>query len=87
MIKRNSTSMTSFSNGNKKDGIVRETEEPHKNSKFLEIIIYVIFLFGPLTGNIIMVLFHVLSVEFAVTPGVILIAIPAFMFPFDSLQD
>ena len=86
MIKRNSTSMTSFSNGNKKDGIVRETEEPHKNSKFLEIIIYVIFLFGPLTGNIVLVLFLVLSADFSVSPGAILIAIPAFMFPFAITQ-
>ena len=86
MIKRNSTSMSSISNGNKKDGIVRETDEPHKNSKFLELIIYVIFLFGPLTGNIVLVLFHVLSVEFSVSPNAILIAIPAFMFPFAFTQ-
>ena len=87
MIKRNSTSMTSFSNGNKKDGIVRETDEPHKNSKFLEIIIYVIFLFGPLTGNIVLVLFRVLSIEFSVSiDAIIPIAIPAFMFPFAITQ-
>jgi len=79
--------MTSFSNGNKKDGIVRETDEPHKNSKFLEIIIYVIFLFGPLTGNIVLVLFRVLSIEFSVSiDAIIPIAIPAFMFPFAITQ-
>jgi MFS family permease len=72
--------MPSFSNN---------TEIPSvqgRSSKFLEVIIYVIFLFGPLTGNIINVLFHVLSVEFSVSPGAILIAIPAFMFPFAITQ-
>ena len=78
--------MSSFSNGNKKDSVVRDTDKPHYNSKFLEFIIYVIFLFGPLTGNIVLVLFHVLSVEFSVSPNAILIAIPAFMFPFAFTQ-
>lgn len=86
MIKRNSTCMSSFSNGNEKDSVVRDTDKPHYNSKFLEFIIYVIFLFGPLTGNIVLVLFHVLSVEFSVSPNAILIAIPAFMFPFAFTQ-
>ena len=64
-----------------------ESSVDHDNSsKFLDFIIYVIFLFGPLTGNIIMVLFHVLSVEFEVSPNAILIAIPAFMFPFAITQ-
>jgi len=45
-----------------------------------------LFLFGPLTGNIIMVLFHVLSSEFNVSPNAILVAIPAFMFPFAITQ-
>lgn len=64
-----------------------ESSADHDNSsKFLDFIIYVIFLFGPLTGNIIMVLFHVLSVEFEVSPNAILIAIPAFMFPFAITQ-
>jgi len=78
--------MSSFSDGNKKDSVVRGTDTHLHNSKFLEFIIYVIFLFGPLTGNIIMVLFHVLSVEFWVSPGAILVAIPAFMFPFAITQ-
>ncbi len=72
--------MSSFSNN------MENTAEHGNSSKFLELIIYIIFLFGPLTGNIIMVLFHVLSVEFSVSPNTILIAIPAFMFPFAITQ-
>jgi MFS family permease len=45
-----------------------------------------IFFFGPLTGNVIMVLFRTLSTEFAVSPTAILVAIPAFMFPFAIIQ-
>lgn len=55
-------------------------------SKFLEFIIYMLFFFGPLTGNVIMVLFHTLSTEFSVSPGAILVTIPAFMFPFAITQ-
>lgn len=64
----------------------RSKNENRQSSKFLEFIIYVIFLFGPLTGNIVLVLFHVLSAEFSVSPNAILIAIPAFMFPFALTQ-
>ena len=64
----------------------KSTNENQQSSKFLEFIIYLLFLFGPLTGNIIMVLFQVLSVEFSVLPTAILIAIPAFMFPFAITQ-
>jgi MFS family permease len=54
--------------------------------KFLEFTVYLLFLFGPLTGNVIMVLFHVLSLDFNVSQGAILVAIPAFMFPFAITQ-
>ena len=64
----------------------KSTNENQQSSKFLEFIIYLLFLFGPLTGNIVLVLFHVLSVEFSVSPDAILIAIPAFMFPFAFTQ-
>ena len=57
-----------------------------KSSKFLEFFIYLLFFFGPLTGNVIMVLFHTLSTEFSVSLSEILIAIPAFMFPFAIIQ-
>ncbi|MFX0003915.1 MAG: MFS transporter [Candidatus Hermodarchaeota archaeon] len=62
----------------------------HKNpttySKWLEFTIFLLFFLGPLTGNIINVLFGVLSSYFQVTPDNILIAIPAFMFPFAIIQ-
>lgn len=57
-----------------------------KSSIFLEFVIYLLFFFGPLTGNVILVLFHTLSTEFGVSPSVILVAIPAFMFPFAIMQ-
>ena len=72
--------MSSFSNN------MENTAEHGNSSKSLEFIIYVIFLFGPLTGNIINVLFGVLHLEFGGSPGAILIAIPAFMFPFAITQ-
>jgi len=86
MIQRNTQIMSSFSNSDRKDDIMRDADDPSNNPKFLEFIIYIIFLFGPLTGNIILVLFHVLSVEFSASPDAILIAIPAFMFPFAITQ-
>ncbi len=55
-------------------------------SRFLEFVIYLLFFLGPLTGNVIMVLFHVLSQDFQVSINAILIAIPAFMFPFAITQ-
>ncbi|MFX1338944.1 MAG: MFS transporter [Promethearchaeota archaeon] len=61
-------------------------DEPHKQSKTIEIIIYLLFGFGPVTGNVILVLFGVLSKEFNVTPSTLLIAIPAFMVPFAIIQ-
>jgi len=57
-----------------------------KHSVLLEIIIYLLFWLGPLTGNVILVLFGVLSAEFSVSPTEILIAIPSFMFPFAFIQ-
>ncbi len=61
-------------------------ERPTDYSKLLEFVIFLLFLLGPLTGNIINVLFGVLSSYFQVTPDNILIAIPAFMFPFAFTQ-
>jgi len=72
--------MSSFSDNEN----TRTDHQPY--SKFLEFIIYMLFFFGPLTGNVIMVLFHTLSTEFSVSPGAILVAIPAFMFPFAITQ-
>ena len=61
-------------------------KDPINYSKWLEFVIFLLFLLGPLTGNIINVLFGVLSSYFHVTPDNILIAIPAFMFPFAITQ-
>ncbi len=57
-----------------------------KNSKLIQVIIYLLFWLGPLTGNVILVLFRTLSIEFSVSPDAILIAIPSFMFPFAFVQ-
>jgi len=57
-----------------------------KHSILIEIVIYLLFWLGPLTGNVILVLFGVLSAEFSVSPTNVLIAIPAFMFPFAFIQ-
>ncbi|TFG12283.1 MAG: MFS transporter [Promethearchaeota archaeon] len=57
-----------------------------KHPILIEIIIYLLFWLGPLTGNVILVLFGVLSTEFSVSPTEILIAIPSFMFPFAFVQ-
>ncbi len=57
--------------------------KPKKSSKLVEAIIFILFALGPLTGNVILVLFGVLEVEFSVIP---LIAIPSFMFPFALVQ-
>ncbi|MFX0021591.1 MAG: MFS transporter [Candidatus Hermodarchaeota archaeon] len=61
-------------------------KNPKDHTIWLEFIIFLLFLLGPLTGNIINVLFNVLSTSFHVTPDNILIAIPAFMFPFAITQ-
>jgi DHA1 family bicyclomycin/chloramphenicol resistance-like MFS transporter len=62
--------------------------KPEKQSSnvFIQIIIYILYGLGPLTGNVILVLFGVLSSEFGVPPTNLLIAVPAFMFPFAIVQ-
>jgi MFS family permease len=57
-----------------------------KGSNLIQIIIYTLFGLGPLTGNVILVLFGVLSIDFSVSPTDLLVAIPAFMFPFAIIQ-
>ena len=61
-------------------------KKPTSYSKWLEFVIFLLFLLGPLTGNIINVLFGVLASSFQVTQDYILFAIPAFMFPFAITQ-
>jgi len=60
--------------------------KPKKTSKLTEAIIFILFALGPLTGNVILVLFGVLSFEFSVIPSALLISIPSFMFPFALVQ-
>ena len=58
-----------------------------KHSTLIQIIIYVLFWLGPLTGNVILVLFGPLSSDFnLVSPDAVFIAIPSFMFPFAVIQ-
>ncbi len=61
-------------------------QELVKVSSLVEFIIYLLFALGPLTGNVILVLFRVLSTEFSVLPNELLITIPSFMFPFAFVQ-
>ncbi|MBY9003424.1 MAG: MFS transporter [Candidatus Lokiarchaeota archaeon] len=61
-------------------------EQLHRTSRSVELIIFILYALGPLTGNVILVLFGVLSLEFSVIPNAILIAIPSFMFPFALVQ-
>ncbi len=61
-------------------------QERVKASSLVEFIIYLLFALGPLTGNVILVLFGVLSTEFTVSPSELLITIPSFMFPFAFVQ-
>ena len=60
--------------------------KPKQTSKLIEVMIFILFALGPLTGNVILVLFVVLSSEFSVIPTALLIAIPSFMFPFALVQ-
>jgi len=65
---------------------INTQKHPNSYSKSLEFVIFLLFLLGPLTGNIINVLFGVLSSYFQVSVDNILMAIPAFMFPFAITQ-
>jgi DHA1 family bicyclomycin/chloramphenicol resistance-like MFS transporter len=65
---------------------LKKNDELQDASILLKLIIYFLFGFGPVTGNVILVLFGILSNEFNVTPNALLISIPAFMFPFAIVQ-
>ena len=67
----------------------KEIKRIHSNGKshiLLQITIYLLFGLGPLTGNVILVLFGVLSSEFGVSATSVTIAISSFMFPFAIIQ-
>lgn len=63
-----------------------KVEKVPEETTLTKIIVYLLFGLGPVTGNVILVLFGVLSTEFNVTPNAILISIPAFMVPFAIIQ-
>lgn len=65
---------------------MNQTISSNKENRLTKFIIYLLFGLGPVTGNVILVLFGVLSTEFDVTPNAILISIPAFMVPFAIIQ-
>ena len=52
----------------------------------IEIVSYILFGIGPLVGNAILTLLGPVASDFLVDPTAILIAIPAFMFPFATFQ-
>lgn len=57
-----------------------------KKKNFLEIVIYILFGLGPLTGNVIQVLQRAISEDFNVTNDQVLFSITAFMVPFALIQ-
>lgn len=57
-----------------------------RSNLFIEIVTYILFGLGPLTGNVILVLFKELSLQFDIPQNAILIAISSFMFPFAITQ-
>jgi len=65
---------------------MNQTISSNKENRLTKFIIYLLFGLGPVTGNVILVLFGVLSTEFDVTPNAILLSIPAFMVPFAIIQ-
>ncbi|MFX1416305.1 MAG: MFS transporter [Promethearchaeota archaeon] len=52
----------------------------------LAIVAYLLFAVGPLVGNAVLVLLGAIANEFSIDPTVVLIAVPAFMFPFAVVQ-
>ncbi|MHA2222235.1 MAG: MFS transporter, partial [Candidatus Thorarchaeota archaeon] len=52
----------------------------------IEFVSYLLFGVGPLVGNAVLTLLGPVATEFLVDPTAVLIAIPAFMFPFAFIQ-
>ena len=70
----------------KQEEDITNPQETQKKLILIESVIYLLFFLGPLTGNVIYVLFRVLSIEFEVSQSALLIAIPSFMVPFSVIQ-
>ncbi len=62
------------------------TTEEGTPFRLLEATAYFLFAVGPLVGNAVLTLLGAIAQDFAVDPTVILISIPAFMFPFAIFQ-
>jgi MFS family permease len=54
--------------------------------RFIEVAAYILFGIGPLVGNAVLTLLGPISAQFLLDPTAILVAIPAFMFPFAFIQ-
>ena len=70
------------------ESVVDETcvTEDGKGYRLLEITSYFLFAIGPLVGNAVLALLGAISADFSIDPTAVLIAIPAFMFPFAIIQ-
>jgi MFS family permease len=60
-------------------------DEP-QSYRFIELASYILFGIGPLVGNAVLTLLGPIASQFLVDPTAILVAIPAFMFPFAFIQ-
>lgn len=54
--------------------------------RFVETVSYLLYAVGPLVGNAVLTLLGAIATDFVVDPTVVLIAFPAFMFPFAFFQ-
>ncbi|MHA2152151.1 MAG: MFS transporter [Candidatus Thorarchaeota archaeon] len=69
--------------------ISESTESPcdiPQSFRSIEFVSYLLFGVGPLVGNAVLTLLGPVATEFLVDPTAVLIAIPAFMFPFAFIQ-
>ena len=64
---------------------VSPCEQPER-FHMIELVSYIIFGIGPLVGNAVLTLLGPISMDFLVDPTTVLIALPAFMFPFAIIQ-
>jgi predicted MFS family arabinose efflux permease len=64
----------------------KEHVEGTERYRFLRFLSYFLFAIGPLVGNAVLALLGAIATDFVVDPTAILIAIPAFMFPFALFQ-
>ncbi|MFX1472491.1 MAG: hypothetical protein ACFFBM_08305, partial [Promethearchaeota archaeon] len=56
--------------------------DEQQSYRYIELASYILFGIGPLVGNAVLTLLGPIAAQFLVDPTAILVAIPAFMFPF-----